>query len=61
MACLERLWEKRLKEEMLVVSEPPQFADGYGWENWRRVCRRVDVHERLSVAVVGSGPQLREL
>ncbi|NLL83850.1 MAG: hypothetical protein GX230_06370 [Lentisphaerae bacterium] len=44
-----------IKEEMLVVSEPPQFADGYGWENWRRVCRRVDVHERLSVAVVGSG------
>jgi len=44
-----------LDDRIIVMNEPPQFVDGYGWENWRRLCRRVDVHERLSVAVVGSG------
>ncbi len=44
-----------VKEGVQVLHEPSQYVGGYSWENWRRLCRRLDVHERLCAAVAGSG------
>lgn len=38
-----------------VVSEPYSVCGCYAWDNWRRVVRKLQIRERLSVAVVGSG------
>jgi hypothetical protein len=44
-----------VKDGVQVITEPCSHIGCYGWENWRRMCRKLNVHERLSVAVVGSG------
>lgn len=44
-----------VKEGVQVLHEPSQYVGGYSWENWRRLCRRLEVYERLCAAVVGSG------
>jgi hypothetical protein len=44
-----------VKEGVQVITEPCQHIGCYGWENWRRMCRKLNVYERLSMAVVGSG------
>ena len=42
-----------VKDGVQVITEPCSHLGCYGWENWRRMCRKLNVHERLSVAVVG--------
>ena len=42
-------------EGVQVLQEPTQHVGGYSWDNWRRLCNRLEVHERLCAAVVGSG------
>ncbi len=44
-----------VKEGVQVMTEPSQHIGTYGWESWRRLSRRLNVHERLCAAVVGSG------
>lgn len=38
-----------------VLQEPTQHVGGYSWDHWRRLCNRLNIHERLCAAVVGSG------
>jgi hypothetical protein len=44
-----------IREGVQVLSEPCSHIGCYGWDNWRRICRKLNVYERLSLAVVGSG------
>ena len=44
-----------VKEGVQVMSESCSHIGSYGWESWRRMCRKLNVYERLSGAVVGSG------
>jgi len=48
-----------LGEGALVMSETAQLVGCHGWESWRRLCRKLNVHERLCAAVVGSGPSAK--
>lgn len=40
-----------LNESLTVVTETPSTACVHGWEGWRRTCRKLQLRERLCVAV----------
>lgn len=42
-------------ENAALVSEPQVLCGCYGWESWRRAVRKLQIRERLSVALVGGG------
>jgi hypothetical protein len=42
-------------ENAILVSEPQVLCGCYGWESWRRAVRKLQIRERLTVAMVGSG------
>jgi len=42
-------------EKLVVVHETPNSFGFCSWDGWRRLVRKNDLHERLCVAVAGSG------
>ena len=42
-------------EKLVVMHEAPNSFGFCSWDGWRRVARKNDLHERLCVAVTGSG------
>jgi len=40
-----------LGEHTTTITENPSTTCVYGWENWRRACRKAQLRERLCVAV----------
>lgn len=42
-------------EKLVIVRETPNSFGFCSWDGWRRLVRKNDLHERLCVAVAGSG------
>ena len=42
-------------EKLVVLHEAPNSFGFCSWDGWRRIARKNDLHERLCVAVAGSG------
>jgi hypothetical protein len=40
---------------VVLLSEPQVLCGCYGWESWRRAVRKLQIRERLTVALVGGG------
>lgn len=39
----------------VLLSEPQVLCGCYGWDSWRRAVRKLQIRERLTIALVGSG------
>lgn len=44
-----------IDENVNVFSEPQIVIGGFSWENWRRLSRKLQIRERMTVAIIGSG------